>query len=109
MSQDAGPFVLGTAPPRLRHFVSRMKTNLYYRGARQSWNRSLRFLGAAIAGYHLYFLDENGRIRDAADLESGHDETALTHAMRRHDGRAMEVWSGARMVGKIPSKPPTTP
>ncbi len=62
-----------------------------------------------MADYRLYFLDDTGRIRDAADLESEHDEAALAHALTRHDGRAMEIWSGARMVGKIPGKPPTTP
>ena len=58
-----------------------------------------------MAGYRLYFLDDNGRIRDAEELEFEHDEAALAQALTRHDGRAMELWSGARVVGKIPRKP----
>lgn len=58
-----------------------------------------------MAGYRLYFLDDNGRIRDAAEFECAADEHALAEAEQRHDGRAMELWSGARMVSRIPRRP----
>ena len=54
-----------------------------------------------MAGYRLYFLDDNDRIRDAAEFECDGDAEALTQAESRSDGRAMELWSGARVVGKI--------
>ena len=54
-----------------------------------------------MAGYRLYFLDENGRIKDAAEFECDGDDDALIQADAHHDGRAMELWSGARVVRKI--------
>jgi hypothetical protein len=59
-----------------------------------------------MTGYRLYFLDDNDRIRDAAEFESDSDDEALVHAETQHDGRAMELWSGARVVRKIPRRPP---
>ncbi|MDB5423508.1 MAG: hypothetical protein JWQ29_924 [Phenylobacterium sp.] len=59
-----------------------------------------------MAGYRLYFLDDNGRIKDAVEFESDGDDEALAQAEARHDGRAMELWSGARMVRKIANRPP---
>ena len=54
-----------------------------------------------MAGYRLYFLDDNDRIRDAAEFECDGDAEALTQTESRSDGRAMELWSGARVVRKI--------
>jgi hypothetical protein len=59
-----------------------------------------------MAGYRLYFLDDNGRIRDAAEFECDGDEEALSQADARCDGRAMELWSGTRVVKKIAKPPP---
>jgi len=59
-----------------------------------------------MAGYRLYFLDDNGRIRDAHEFESAGDDDALVQAEARHDGRAMELWSGVRVVRKIARRPP---
>lgn len=61
-----------------------------------------------MAGYRLYFLDDTGHIRDADEWESEHDDHALAEAETRHDGRAMELWSGARVVSKLPGKPSAT-
>ena len=58
-----------------------------------------------MAGYRLYFLDDNDRIRDAAEFECDGDAEALTQAESRSDGRAMELWSGARIVHKIAKRP----
>ena len=58
-----------------------------------------------MAGYRLYFLDDNGRIRDAAEFDCEGDDEALSQADARHDGRDMELWSGARVVRKIPRRP----
>jgi hypothetical protein len=54
-----------------------------------------------MVGYRLYFLDDNGRIRDAAEFECDGDDAALAQAEMHHDGRDMELWSGARIVQKI--------
>ncbi len=59
-----------------------------------------------MSGYRLYFLDDGGRIRDADDFESEGDNDAVIQAENRQDGRAMELWSGARVVRKIPGRPP---
>lgn len=59
-----------------------------------------------MAGYRLYFLDDNGRIRDAAEFECADDAEALTQALSRADGRDMELWSGARVVSKIDKRAP---
>ena len=59
-----------------------------------------------MAGYRLYFLDDNGRIRDADEFDCDGDDDALIQAHSRHDGRAMELWSGARVVRKIPRRSP---
>ena len=58
-----------------------------------------------MAGYRLYFLDDNGRIRDAAEFECDGDDDALVLAETHHDGRDMELWSGARIVQKIARRP----
>jgi len=59
-----------------------------------------------MSGYRLYFLDDNGRIRDAAEFECNGDDEARAQAERRADGRDMELWSGARVVCKIARRPP---
>jgi hypothetical protein len=58
-----------------------------------------------MAGYRHYFLDDNGRIRDAAEFECDGDDEALAQAESRADGRDMELWSGARVVCKIARRP----
>jgi hypothetical protein len=58
-----------------------------------------------MSGYRLYFLDDNGRIRDAAEFECDSDDEALAQADARCDGRAMELWSGVRVVRRIAKRP----
>jgi hypothetical protein len=58
-----------------------------------------------MSGYRLYFLDDDDRIRDVAEFECDGDDEALSHADARCDGRAMELWSGARVVGRIAKRP----
>ncbi len=54
--------------------------------------------------YRIYFLNDKGRIRHAVDIECPTDDDALRVVQERKDGRAMELWEGARKVAEI-SKP----
>jgi len=51
--------------------------------------------------YRLYILDWPGRIAHVVDLPCLDDEQALSLAKQRADGRAMELWCGARMVRRF--------
>ena len=51
--------------------------------------------------YRLYYLDQANRIRHAVEFECAADNEADRIALERGDGRAMEHWSGTRLVRKI--------
>jgi hypothetical protein len=51
-------------------------------------------------GYRLYFLDDSGHIKSATDILCETDEEADVFAKEQNDGRAMELWKGARVVKK---------
>jgi hypothetical protein len=51
--------------------------------------------------YRLYYLDLAGHIVDAADLDCEDDEHALREVERRRDGRAMELWRRAVLLGRF--------
>jgi hypothetical protein len=57
-----------------------------------------------MAGYRLYFLNEAGHIVDAADALHDTDNEAVAWAERQRDVRELELWSGARIVAKIPKR-----
>jgi hypothetical protein len=50
-----------------------------------------------MAGYRLYFLLD-GRIRHAVPLDCDNDAEAIRTVLDHTDGRAMELWCGARIV-----------
>ena len=55
--------------------------------------------------YRLYYLDEVKRIRHSVEFECASDNDADRLVLERADGRAMELWSGARLVMKfLPSR-----
>ena len=54
--------------------------------------------------YRLYRL-EGDRIREAESYECNDDAEAIVAALDRADGRAMELWEGARVVKKFPATP----
>lgn len=56
--------------------------------------------------YYLYILADTGRIQLRRDLEASDDEAAIAQAQRLSDGRAMELWSGARKVWACEAQPP---
>jgi hypothetical protein len=51
--------------------------------------------------YRLYFLDAARHIVDATDLECEDDEHAIREVERRRDGRAMELWRRAVLLGRF--------
>ena len=54
-----------------------------------------------MADYRLYLLNATGRIQTAMEFEAANDEGALRHAKGQRDGRAVELWSRARVVAKL--------
>ena len=52
--------------------------------------------------YRLYFVDSDGHIHSAEDVECPSDRTALTVAATLLSAQpVVEVWEGARVVGRI--------
>ena len=49
-------------------------------------------------GYRLYFFNRDDHIREAVELICPDDEDALRAIDTHRDGRAMELWCGARLV-----------
>jgi len=48
--------------------------------------------------FRLYFMDGANHIARAMDLECGSEDEAIAVASRQADGRAMELWIGARRI-----------
>ncbi len=51
-----------------------------------------------MSDYRLYFLNGAGQIAEVIEFQCADDDDALASAMRRRDGRAMELWNLARLV-----------
>ena len=51
--------------------------------------------------YRLYFLDGQGRITRAVDVDCGGDAQALEKAEGLTKGQPGELWQRARLVGKV--------
>ena len=58
-----------------------------------------------MVGYRLYFLDAKDHIQNAMEFEAASDEEALLHVEAKREGRAVELWCGARVVAKFPKQP----
>jgi hypothetical protein len=54
-----------------------------------------------MCGYRLYFLDRNGHIHSALNLECADDDHAIRLAREHGNGAPMELWQGARFVTSI--------
>ncbi|THD63882.1 hypothetical protein [Phenylobacterium sp.] len=50
------------------------------------------------------FLDNNGRIVEAQDVEAIDDIAATVHAEEQRSDRASELWSADRMIAKYPKR-----
>jgi len=57
-----------------------------------------------MVGYRLYFIDAEDHIQNAMEFEAASDEEALLHVEVKRDGRAVELWCGARVVAKLPNQ-----
>ena len=55
-----------------------------------------------MADYKLYYLDSFNRIQGRTDLEAEDHDAAIAEAVRRSDGRPMELWCGAQVVKRFP-------
>jgi len=64
---------------------------------------------ALVPHYRLYYLDAAGHIVDATDLECEDDEQAVREVERRRDGRAMELWRRATLIGRFEPLPGSRP
>ncbi|MGH6965132.1 MAG: hypothetical protein ACREE0_11660 [Phenylobacterium sp.] len=54
-----------------------------------------------MTSYRLYFVDLADHIQNAAEFVAESDEDALLAAVDQRDGRAMELWSGVRVVARF--------
>jgi hypothetical protein len=55
-----------------------------------------------MARYRSYSLDSNGRISGPPnDFDAGDDIQAIEQAKQFLSGKAVEVWQGARQVGRV--------
>jgi hypothetical protein len=57
-----------------------------------------------MAGYRLFFLDDEGHINRAAEFECDGDAEAMLHAEDQWDEAPMELWSGPRMLHRFPRR-----
>ena len=48
--------------------------------------------------YRLYFLDANGKVAHAVELQCPNDDNAIQLAETHADGRDMELWSLKRRI-----------
>ena len=56
---------------------------------------------AGVASYRVYFLNGQGRIVRAAELNCDTDEEATEQAKALASGQAVELWDRARLIGRF--------
>jgi hypothetical protein len=59
-----------------------------------------------VAGYRLYFMDDEGHIQSAREFECSADHLAVQKAEGQADGRPMELWQQGRVVKRFAATPP---
>ena len=59
--------------------------------------------------YRLFYFDAAEHIRQFVVLEAEDDDDAVRQADGKCDGRAMELWLGARLVRQFPADPGRAP
>jgi hypothetical protein len=59
--------------------------------------------------YRLYFLDSEGKVSHAVELQCDDDERAIQLAETHADGRDMELWSLKRRVRAFSAPPQPLP
>ena len=55
-------------------------------------------------GCRLYFMDDAGHIVRAAEALYDTDDQAIEWAEQQLDGQDLELWSGDRVVAKLPRR-----
>ena len=54
-----------------------------------------------MADYRIFFLDSDGHVRNAVEMDCENDEAAVAFAQEKFDGRCMELWQLGRMVSRL--------
>ncbi len=54
--------------------------------------------------YRLYFLDKENHVVRREEFQQADDEQAIAHAKQFLDGKALELWSGARLINRLEPK-----
>ena len=62
-----------------------------------------------MSAYRLFYFDAAEHIRQFVVLEAEDDDDAMRQADEKCDGRAMELWLGARLVHQFPADPGRAP
>jgi hypothetical protein len=56
--------------------------------------------------YRAYFLDNNGHVAGSKVFKFPTDDEAIEEVKQLFDGRAVELWAGARKVAQLPARSP---
>jgi hypothetical protein len=57
---------------------------------------------APVASYHLYWLDDHGRVRGEEQLDANDDEIAIATARAMKRQMQCELWGNGRQLAIIP-------
>jgi cobalamin biosynthesis protein CbiG len=63
-----------------------------------------KFGFGTVAGYRLYGLDGVNKVASGEWLEAEDDQAAIEAAKAMMDGHDCELWSGSRLVARLPSR-----
>ena len=67
-----------------------------------NWSPTLTLPSTAMPEYRVYLLDQQGHIVRREEFEFPDNEQAIEKAKQFVDGRAVELWSGANLIVRIP-------
>ena len=65
-------------------------------------NGDFKYGGQIVRSYRLYVLDRDGHVKEAPQIiECKDDDEAIQRARQSLAGKPIEIWDGARIVGKL--------